>query len=120
MKFLIAPVLALSFVCLSLAGCPKGTNPQQVENGVFTVEQVACMVTGFLTNVLATPTEPNEVATIADDVEQVCGIAPALTEDVVEFLNVFVPPPAGADAGAVVVSQKYAAAWAEHAAHKKH
>lgn len=82
MKRLIA--CASLFVAVAVAGCSQ-QQAKTVETSVFTSEEVACMVAGLLAGTMS-----GDAATVAGQIEQVCQIAPALTTDVVNFVNVFV------------------------------
>jgi hypothetical protein len=73
--------LALFSLVAALAGC---SSPQQAVTGVFTAEEVICMADGLIAGQLTgTP------AVIAADLQAACKIAPALTSDIVAFVQAF-------------------------------
>ena len=77
---MLASTLALG--TLTTGGCK---NAQQAEAGVFTTEQVVCMVMGLVSGSLSGTSQQ-----IAQVIEQACPtILPALTQDVINFINAF-------------------------------
>lgn len=75
------PTLALGFAVI--AACTT-QQAHDVENAVFTAENIACMVTPLLAGQLSGP-----AADVATVVMKECGLAPALTKDVIDFINAF-------------------------------
>jgi len=96
------PSLALGFVLVTAACTAKQVH--DVENAVFTAENIACMVTPLLSGQLSGP-----AADVANVVMAECQIAPALTKDVVAFIDAFT----NATPAQVAKWQQYAA---DHAA----
>jgi hypothetical protein len=82
----LVKLLPIAFL---LCGCPQGntdggTTPQQVEKDMFTVEQVICMGAA----IVETQTTGN-VQSVANTIQQACGIAPTLTQEVISFIGTF-------------------------------
>jgi|HubBroStandDraft_5_1064220.scaffolds.fasta_scaffold82250_1 hypothetical protein len=114
---LLAPFVLLMSAIVACTPSEQKTLTN-VENAVFTGENVICMVDGLLSNSFTLAQAPMTVAQIATDIEGVCSIAPTLLTDVENFVNVFVPPAPVADAGTVASSapDPYAAKWAAYRA----
>lgn len=79
-KHFLGLVLASS-IGLACANC---TPPASVVPAVFTTEQVVCMVLGLTGGLLSGTPE-----VVAADVQSACGILPALTQDVINFIGAF-------------------------------
>jgi hypothetical protein len=72
----------VSIGTLSSGGCK---NAAQAEAGVFSTEQIICMAIGLTSGVLSGTAEQ-----IAAGIQQACPtILPALTQDVINFVNAF-------------------------------
>jgi hypothetical protein len=81
-RYIIGCIAALSItMAVANTGCK---NAQQAESGIFTAEQIVCMVIGLTAGSLTGTAE-----VIAEDMVQACGIAPTLTQDIVNFINTF-------------------------------
>jgi hypothetical protein len=83
-------ILGLSFaglIALACAGCPSNGTvvpPANVIPAVFTVEQTLCMVDGLLSGLLT-----GTAQAVAADIQTACGLAPALTQDIINFVQAF-------------------------------
>jgi hypothetical protein len=69
---------------LGIAGLSGCKSAAQAEAAVFSSEQVICMVAAMMEQEASGPAQQ-----VADDIVQGCQFAPALTQDVINFVNAF-------------------------------